>query len=371
MWHDLRRFLPLAAFSMLAACSDAPRHAVYTHDQCHRLDLVDKDRGYSVVGAEDMVKLPNGDLLVTAYDRRSTRTDGTPPEGGIYRVPFTALKERTARVSSLFDVMPHGLRPHGIDAVKRDDGSIQVAVVNRGYITQDGNARPFPSIMTFILNGSEAGKPVFYEDKRYCRANDLFLTEGKSDGFTVTLDRQYCSGWMSLWENITGSHQGNIRSHPQDYLRMDENYHDSFDNLAFPNGIGIQFKDRPLGDNNFLVFAETRANRLHYFPKTDRRDIVTLPGSPDNLTVGKPGLILAAVHPSLFKLALYRYRWPLSNHAPSRVVKVTGDQVLVLFDDPAGETFSAASVAVQTAGRLVLGSVGDKGLLVCNPREIS
>ena len=70
------------------------------------------------------------------------------------------------------------------------------------------------------------------------------------------------------------------------------------------------------------------------------------------------------MHPSLYRLAAYRHGY--FDTAPSRIVRVDLDRkVEVLFDDPAGEVFSGASVAVMSGGTLVAGSMRDAGLLVC------
>ena len=341
---------------VLAACSETPQKSVYQHDQCHRLTLIDEGKDREVLGAEDIVRLPNSDLLVSAYDRRSKAQNGAPPEGGLYIVPKSALSKKTHTVSSLIKSMSSGLRPHGIDAIKLKDGTLRVAFVNRG-LSKD--ARSLPSIVTFDLNGDRASKPIITQDAAFCRANDLAYNSGTSPpSLLVTHDRKHCKGLSAFYENMAAAKQGSIRPFGEGKPTADK--------MAFPNGIGIQFPDRPLSENNFMAAAETRANRISYFPKTAHRDWVALPGSPDNITIWKPGIILAALHPSLTRLALYRYKWPGFSRAPSRVVKVSGTQVLMLFDDPTGELYSAASVAVQTAGKLVLGSVGDSGLLVCD-----
>lgn len=395
--RKIHKTAPLAAAFLLASCAEKIEHTIYAHDQCKRVALIDTDTRLSVLGAEDMAKLPGGDLLVTAYDRRSTAANGAPPEGGIYIVPARALGQNEINVTSLFDTMPGGLRPHGVDAIKLANGFMKVSFINRSYEISDGVLSSEPKMFTFLLKDKIPHAPERVTGA-FCRANDLVLANlsrstvdsqervfGNIDQSPLnphnnlefqtrqwtTLDRRHCEGFSAYFENATGLKAGSVLSQPLKFADDIDAYplFKDAENLAFPNGIGIQFKDRPLGDNNFLVVAETRANQLRYFPKTARRDVVKLAGSPDNLTVGKPGLIQVAVHPSLFKLALYRYGW--TSYSPSRVQKVTGDQVLTLFDDPSGRVYSAASVAVQTAGKLVLGSVGDEGLLVCHARSVS
>ena len=69
------------------------------------------------------------------------------------------------------------------------------------------------------------------------------------------------------------------------------------------------------------------------------------PGGPDNLTWDGLGGLIAAVHPSLFLLAAYRYGY--HDTAPSRIMRVDLERnIETLFDDHAGALFSGASVAV-------------------------
>lgn len=357
----MRRAALLAAALGLAACSEAPVNAVYPHNRCHRLTLIDAATQKPVIGAEDIARLPDGSLLVSAYDRRTNGPDGIPPEGGLYIVPPHALAEESFAAVSLFSSFPGGLRPHGVDTAGLADGTVKAAFVNRGY---EGSKLEV-AIVEFAIAPEGASTPRIRKDPAFCRANDVayYTASSALDALAVTLDRHYCDGFSAFFENISGRSAAAI-------LTLDSNSAvTTATGLAFANGIGIQYPDRPLGDENFLAVAETRANRLRYFPKSERRDTVLLPGSPDNIAVGRPGIVLAALHPSLLRLALYRYGWPGFSRAPSRIVKISGDQVLILFDDPSGALFSAASVAVQTAGKLVLGSVGDRGLLVCAAQE--
>jgi hypothetical protein len=107
--------------------------------------------------------------------------------------------------------------------------------------------------------------------------------------------------------------------------------------------------------------AETRSNRL----LRPDGSAVDLPGAPDNLTASTEGLVIA-LHPSLLRLWPYLAGW--SEHAPTRIALVRdGGAVELLYDDPAGARFSAATTAVLADGRLIAGSVRDAGLLVCRP----
>ena len=360
----LAAIVPLA----LAACSEAPIGAVYQHDQCHRLTLFDVNQNRAVVGAEDMARLPNGDLLVSAYDRRSTTTDGIPPEGGLYIVPKTSLKDEKVSVRSIIQSVDGGLRPHGIGVWNIDKEDAKVAVVQRTYPQGDQQT----SLLTFDLDNNVPENLHSIENEEFCRANDVTWRDPET--LVLTKDRSTCSGIGFYLETVLGSAKGQVLTISAN-TGNDQSISPLATTLAFPNGIGTKALKWPgTEEDQYVAIAETRKNQISFYPFADdthnRWVPVTLPGSPDNITVGKPGLILAALHPNLTKLALYRYDWPLFDHAPSRIVKVTGSQVLPLFDDPTGEVFSAASIAVQTYGKLVLGSVGDDGLLVCGTEKV-
>lgn len=353
---------------VLAACSEAPLGAVYQHDQCHRLTLFDTDLNRTVVGAEDMARLPNGDLLVSAYDRRAKTADGIPPEGGLYIVPKTSLKDEKVSVRSIIQSVEGGLRPHGIGVWNIDKEDAKVAVVQRTY--PQGNQQT--SLLTFDLDNNVPTNLHTIENEEFCRANDVTWRDPET--LVLTKDRSVCSGINFYVETALGSAKGRALEISAD-KGTDQTIEPLATTLAFPNGIGTKALKWPgTEEDQYVAIAETRNNQISFYPFADdvdhRWEPVALPGSPDNITVGKPGLILAALHPSLTKLALYRYDWPFVDHAPSRIVKVTGSQVLPLFDDPTGETFSAASIAVQTYGKLVLGSVGDEGLLVCGTEKV-
>jgi hypothetical protein len=77
------------------------------------------------------------------------------------------------------------------------------------------------------------------------------------------------------------------------------------------------------------------------------------------------------VHPSI-----WRYAAALKlglGKAPSRVVRIdpASAEVEVVFDDPRGDVFAGATVAVERDDVLILGSATDEGLLVCNGGEAS
>lgn len=334
----------LLAFSLVALVLALPAIWVLTspvslfarfgHDECQRVVLRDAVSGQAIVGAEDMALSASGNLLLfTAYDRRA---DDLAP-GGLYVLDLEALstgEELLPRL--LYAGAPEALpfRPHGLAISLAGN---RLAVVNR----------PGPATAEVLIG--ELGPEDWLPDRRItgerlCRANDLTFTGAPGDALAITLDRSECTA--ALADLMPGARTGSVVLFDGGALGILR------EGLAFPNGIAGPY------------VAETRSMRVTRPGSQPLR----LPGGPDNLTMDERGWIVAAVHPKLVLLALYRAGW--RGAAPSRAVRVDPDdgEVQVLFDDPTGALFSAATVALQTDDLLILGSAFDEGLLVC--REV-
>ena len=301
----------------------------YAPGDCRKLALTDRDTGRPVTGIEDLALAPDGQtLIVSAHDRLSTRS------GGIYRIYLQDIVEDAIAVRSLIapDSLPGGLRPHGIALSK--DGR-HLAVINRL-----STERVTIELVRLTSGWAELAGRI--EHPSLCTANDLIIerTTGPAE-VLVTLDRAACG--FSLADMLPAA-TGRVARFPF----SDAGPQIVATGLSFPNGI--------LPD----LVAETRANRI-----TGPGGVgLTLPGGPDNLNRDGEG-ITAALHPSMIRLALYRYG--LIWFAPSRIVRVRPGHpgIDVLYDDPEGDLFSAATSAVLVGDLLIAGSVRDSGLLVC------
>lgn len=300
---------------------------------CQRLPLVDASTGQPIIGAEDLAFDPaRKRVLVSAYDRLAAER-GDLPGGGLYALPLAGIGHDQAVRPVLLEARRV---PHGIDVT---DG--QLAVVERTY---KGEATPKVAIGLYDLASSKLRARL--QDTRLCRANDLVLLPGPA--LLVTLDRGPCEGGKPagdgrvaeiVWPDARGA-QVNILD----------------DTMQFPNGIAAVGSD--------IVIADTRAGALRLLGGKDRRD---LPGGPDNLTRDSAGRLVVALHPSLLRFGLHRYGWPFGAHAPSRIIRThfkTGATEL-LFDDPAGKTWSGATVGLIVGRHLLIGSVREQGLLHC------
>jgi sugar lactone lactonase YvrE len=299
--------------------------------------LTDTATDRAIIGIEDMELLPDGDtLILSALDRLTLewRPDEAL-EGGLYEVSLARLAGGQPWATPIIQpgTVRGGLFPQGI-AIS-DDGE-RLAFVNR---SRDGTV----SIIAGALARGTFSPRATRTEPLFCRANDLIFAGGGSLAMRVTLDRESCGvSWADLKPSSTTGRVISVDLGGVSAPKIEET------GLAFANGIAG------------LYVAETRGSRLRH--RLDRP--VDLPGGPDNLTWDPFGGLIAALHPSLYRLAAYRYGY--QDTAPSRIVRVDLDRAVeVLFDDTGGKVFSGASVGVLAGGTLAAGSMRDAGLLVC------
>ena len=344
---------------------------------CRRLAVQDADTGEELRGIEDIAyNRQTHTIYLSAYDRWEVeaairRKRDRVPEGAIYTLKSGELKqgapvaEAPVFINSVTIDGP--FRPHGIDFFKNDFDRQTLAVLNRVYIRADDGKSWTRSTRyeEYQINGDSARRVGALRDDRLCAANDV-VGMGVYSAI-VTLDRKACD-WTSSIEDAFNQARGSIvriDNDPLNGIHMDP----AVGRLRFPNGVAV---DR---GRNLAVVAATRDRALLVYDLEDlmtKEDVepvkrIAVPGGPDNLSWRRNGELLVALHPELTKTGFYRRRWFGAKKAPSRIASVNirkGD-VEVLFDDPTGDIFSAATVAVEAEGRLIMGGAVEEGLLVC------
>lgn len=352
-----RREAALAATALAiaaAGCSQkAPLEAKYAAGDCRRVAIVDQATGAPIRGAEDMaIDAASGRLFISAYDRRAVeKAVGarafSVPEGGVYVLAFSRLLDDETSASAASIVRPDdvagGLRPHGLTYDSETD---EIVFLNRGYQRINGKWRMAARVERAGANGevfasAGMGAP--------CASNDLVVAGAET---LISFDHERC-GWRAGIEDVLGLKRSGV---------ADETGRTLYNQVSFANGI-VQLTSREIAlaatREDALIVLDENASGLH----AEKR--IALPGGPDNLTIASDGGVIAAVHPSMLRIALAR-RFGIGK-APSRIVKVdpASGAVDILFDDPTGALFSAATVGVERDGALVIGSVIDHGVLVC------
>jgi sugar lactone lactonase YvrE len=316
----------------------------------------------------------SGTAAVTALSpRRAVSLGGRGPEdvvadsrGGV----LTGLEDgRIVRVEGLGDpdrtgvkvVAETGGRPLGLELLP--DNALLVCDAERGLLRvglEDGVVR--------VLADRVAGVPL-----RFC-SNVVALSDG-TVYFTVSSRSYPLKQWIGDLVEHTGSgcllRLAPGETEPEVLL----------EGLQFANGLAAS------ADESFLVVAETGAFRLVRYwltgPRAGRSETFAddLPGQPDNLWRAPDGPIwVALAGPRVGALEYLHRRGPavrraaarIAVRAPFRPPGTTG--VLAVDDDGAvlhhlesrRARFRMVTSVCESEGRLILGSIWERGLAVCD-----
>ncbi|CAL9362087.1 SMP-30/gluconolactonase/LRE family protein [Streptomyces sp. enrichment culture] len=306
-------------------------------------------------GPEDVVTDARGRVLTGVEDGRILRLDGldgldaldgtTPPAG--------------PRVETLADT---GGRPLGLELLP--DGALLVCDAERGLLRVD-----LASGAVHVLADRAAGERL-----RFC-SNVVALADG-SVYFTVSSTRYPLAQWIGDIVEHTGT--GRLLRLAPDGTEPEV----VLDGLQFANGLA------PSADESSLVVAETGARRLTRFHLTGPRAghaepfADNLPGMPDNLWRGGPHepIWVALAGPRVPPLELLHRAAPAVRRTAARAAvhapfRPTGTIGVLAYDDHGTvvhhltarhSRFRMTTSVCAAAGRLVLGSVGERGVAVCD-----
>ena len=298
-------------------------------------------------GPEDVVADARGRVLTGVSDGRILRIDGLDDPAA-------------ARVAHIAEI---GGRPLGLELLP--DGDLLVCDADGALLRVDpeggtGNVR--------VVTESAAGERL-----RFC-SNVVALPDG-TIWFTVSSRVHPLRDWMGDLVEHTGT--GRL-------LRLAPGARDAevvLEGLQFANGLARS------ADDTFLIVAETGARRLTRFhltgPRAGRAEpfLENLPGFPDNLWRGAPDgpVWVALAGPRVPPLDLLHRASPavrrraarLALRAPFRPSGTTG----VIAVDDGGRIvehltrrrsgFRMVTSVCETGGRLVLGSLWERGIAVC------
>lgn len=377
---------------------DPPATWSPAYRDCRHLALIDGETGAPLRGIEDIdLDRATGIAWLSAYDRWTVERQAasgadTLPDGGLYPLALARLHEGAERLTvsnaaadwdGAGGLFPHGIGLGSTTTSGAATGGAAVrwlAVVNRRYRRAAGQAtwESAPSVELFAVAGDRLVHRASLTDPRLCNANDVVPLDAST--LLVSSDRGRCGPWGRLAETVLGLSRGSVLRLALAGIEAGGSPRLTgivpiVEGLAFANGLALA---RTEESAPLLLAAATRAKAVsaYVLPEEtgaenglDLLRTVALSGGPDNLFVDATGRGLTALHPSLLRLGLYRYRWFGVATAPTRIVRfnVTDATVETLVDDPSGRLLSAATGAIAFAGLLIAGSVADEGLLVCRP----
>ncbi|GAA3845750.1 SMP-30/gluconolactonase/LRE family protein [Streptomyces phyllanthi] len=301
-------------------------------------------------GPEDVVADDRGRVLTGVED------------GRILRLTHVADPVRT-RVEVLAET---GGRPLGLELLP--DGDLLVCDARLGLLrvaTKDGIVR--------VLADSVGGEPL-----RFC-SNAVALSDG-TVFFTVSSRRYALEEWMGDLVEHTGTGLLLRLAPGSDTPEV------LLEGLQFANGVA------PSGDESFLVVAETGRRRLTRYwltgpnAGTSEPFAEDLPGMPDNLWRGPDGLIrVALAGPRVPALEALHRLGPERRRAAARVavrapfrplgfagvVAVDGGGRIVQELVRRRSGFRMVTSACVADGRLVLGSLWERGVAVCEFPDVA
>ncbi|MFE7766077.1 SMP-30/gluconolactonase/LRE family protein [Streptomyces sp. NPDC057438] len=295
-------------------------------------------------GPEDVIADERGRVLTGVEDGRVLRVDGLAEPG-------------RARVETVADT---GGRPLGLELLP--DGDLLVCDAERGLLrvtAGDGTVR---------VLADEAGG----ERLRFC-SNVVALSDG-TVYFTVSSRRYPLHHWIGDIVEHTGT--GRL-------LRLapgEPTPEVVLEGLQFANGLAAS------ADESFLVVAETGARRLTRVHLAGARAGTSepfaedLPGTPENMWRGPDGLMwVALAGPRIGALDRLHRASPAVRRAAGRVAvrapfRPLGFAGVVAVDDRGDiahtlidrrSRFRMVTAACVVDGRLILGSLWERGVAVC------
>jgi len=314
----------------------------------------------SLPGSEDITIHPGGSFAYISSDDRRAVMAGTPSPGKIFRYPLDAP---TAAVNMTPDADNH-FRPHGISLFVDDTGRETLFVVNHPGESlfgapADDYEGPAHTVEIFDVQGAVL-------QHRRTVAGALILSP--NDVVGIDHERFYVS-------NDHGAKPGFMRQ-LEDYLRLPwanvvyfdgETLREVADGLSYANGINIS------PDSTRLYVAEVSRSRIQEYERNplsgdlSHRRTLDVGFGVDNIEVdAATGHLWIGGHAKLLTFVRHSADPLVPSPSQTAQVQLADDdyRVRMVFSDD-GRLISGASVAAESDGRLLLGSVFEDHIVDC------
>jgi arylesterase/paraoxonase len=321
------------------------------------------ERYHGVVGAEDVeIDRLTGRVYISATDRRAVMAGGDV-RGELYVMDLHAPENGFTPITG---GVPADFRPHGLSLWRDADG-----VVRRLFVVShpaQGDSR----VEIYEVMETRAGLELTHVrtviHPLILSPNDVVAVG--PDAFYITNDHAHKDGFMRTVE---------------DYLRLSRTtvvYHDGVqtrvvaEGLTYANGINVSH------DGRTIYVTETTDRVLRIYDRDiETGELTQRPGAEgyvwigtglDNIDVDAEGNLWIGAHPKMFDFIAHAN--DPDKIAPSQILKVTFDPETPYgsIDEVylnLGEEISGSSVAAVHEGRMVIGSVFEPFILVCELPE--
>jgi len=302
------------------------------------------------VGSEDLTIHPRTGLaLISSSDRRADRA-GRPVPGAIWAYDPEAESPELVNLTPSADA---SFQPHGISLWAGEDGRDALFVINH---PPPQTGLPENTIEIFdLLEGPRLVHRATLTDPLLVMINDLVAVD--IDRFYVTRTHRYPPGGMQAIETYLQLSGAQVLFYGPGGFRS------AIEDLVYPNGINVS----PDGRTLYVAAVSDMALRVYERDPAREslrlREVVPLPGGPDNIEVAADGSLWIGAHPKLLRVGAHAA--DPAARSPSQVLRVTPDgRVDEVYLD-SGEQISAASVAAVRGRRLLIGQIFDDGFLDC------
>ena len=305
--------------------------------------------------AEDIViDHLRGVAYLSVLDRRSLITN-RGVRGMIFAVD---LNTDPLGLSLPLAETPAHLHPHGMSLYQDDTGATRLFVINHPA-DRDSDA---PEVVEIYERGDDG---LLYHLRSVTSSllnspNDLQATGPEQ--FVAVNDTGAVNGFQRMQEFLFGAALAKAVYYDGRSVTV------AADGLA--GGAGVAYAD------GRIVIAETQGKRLRFMTmdaggRLSEHSQVAMPGFPDNIDVDADGVLWVAEHAN--GMALGRHFGDADYPAPSRFYRIAPDGAgLELVAADSGRRHSAGSVAARHEDKLLLGSITEPRVLVCQlPGETS
>ena len=256
---------------------------------------------------------------------------------------YTDLSKDQLRLVSL--AKHYKISPHGIHA--RDLGNkIRLWVVN--------HLKEFDSVEVFDFKDEVLTKVKSIRSPHYINANDIYSLN--SEQFYLTHDHGSLNKVMRTFENFSRIGRGYVT------LYDGQNVSKVLSGLSFPNGIAVHKKDIYIAQ---MLGKSISSYTMNKDLSLTKKDSLSLPYSPDNITVLKGGKMLIATHPQIFSLKAHALNH--KDKSPSAILSLdlANMKLSTKYLNLGSET-SASSVATNYKESLFIGNIYSDYFLRCN-----
>ncbi len=296
---------------------------------------VDRERGFAYISYMDRAALIRGEAV-----------QGTIMRIDLNRVPLVpedALLDRPAH-----------LRTHGLSLYISPEGKRSLFVIN--HPVNRGTEPELVEVFDEVAPGQFRHRETF-QSPLFNSPNDLAAVGPRQ--FYVANDKVLKGGLAA------GLQQLGIGGSPLTYFDGEE-ARVVVDDIASGGGINVS------AGGGTLYVSETSGQRIRVLRRDPASGAVTelariaVPTSPDNIDVAADSSLTVAGHANTMKLIMHFIK---GTPAPSQVLRVIPDNDGNAAIDEiylnAGDGISASSVGATYGNKLLIGSITDRKLLVC------